>query len=160
MLGLFSTETMIKAVIFKLDHPVINEWIPDLKKSSCHCLRNLGVRNNRIRLSGLPGLIGFAEYESERKTREIGIRKALGAARTGIALHFIRIAVIAETIACKLSYLFVRIIFYKIDYPYSFYMGISVFLLAGGKEPDTDVSSRQLSDVQNGFGEPGRCAAG
>ncbi len=51
------------------------------------------------------GLFGFAEYEIDRKTKEIGIRKVLGATRLEIAGYFIRqfalIAIIANFIACQ-----------------------------------------------------------
>lgn len=81
------------------------------------------------------GLFGFAEYETERKTKEIGIRKALGAARGMIAGHFVKefvkIAIIANIVAWPLSFAFTRITLQKIDYPYPFSMGVAIFLIAG-----------------------------
>ncbi|MDM8536900.1 ABC transporter permease [Desulfobacterales bacterium HSG17] len=85
-------------------------------------------------LAGL-GLFGFAEYESWRKTREIGIRKALGATRIQIAIHFIShficIAVTANIIAWPISYIFTQLTLFNITYPYPLKMGPLVFICAG-----------------------------
>ncbi|MDR3714263.1 MAG: ABC transporter permease [Puia sp.] len=55
------------------------------------------------------GMLGMATYTTERRSKEVGIRKALGAANTGIVLllskDFIRVIVIATLIAAPLSYM-------------------------------------------------------
>ncbi len=81
------------------------------------------------------GLFGFAEYETARRTKEIGIRKAVGATRMQIAWHFIknfvRLSVVANIIAWPLAFIFVRSILRHIDYPYPFQMGVWVFVWTG-----------------------------
>lgn len=81
------------------------------------------------------GLFGFAEYETVRRTKEIGIRKAVGATRLQIAWHFIkafvRISVVANILAWPLAFVFVRSILRRIDYPYPFQMGVWVFVWTG-----------------------------
>jgi putative ABC transport system permease protein len=81
------------------------------------------------------GLFGFAEYETARRTKEIGIRKAVGANRIQIAWHFIktflRLAVAANVIAWPLSFIFVRYTLRYIEYPYPFRMGVWVFIWTG-----------------------------
>ncbi|MCP4689621.1 MAG: FtsX-like permease family protein [Desulfobacterales bacterium] len=81
------------------------------------------------------GLFGFAEYETTRKTKEVGIRKALGAGRVQIALHFVKgfvkMTIIANIIAWPISFYLSRRILAGIGYPYSFNMGLSIFILAG-----------------------------
>jgi putative ABC transport system permease protein len=55
------------------------------------------------------GLLGMATYTTERRMKEVGIRKVLGAKNTGIVLllskEFLKILVIAVLIAGPLSYL-------------------------------------------------------
>ncbi|MHA4809023.1 ABC transporter permease [Flavitalea flava] len=55
------------------------------------------------------GMLGMATYTTERRIKEVGIRKALGAENLGIMLllskDFIRVLVIAILIAAPLSYL-------------------------------------------------------
>jgi putative ABC transport system permease protein len=55
------------------------------------------------------GMLGMAIYTTERRTKEVGIRKTLGAENSGIVLllskEFIRILVIASLIAAPLSYI-------------------------------------------------------
>jgi len=81
------------------------------------------------------GLFGFAEYETARCTKEIGIRKAIGATRIQIAWHFIKafikISVVANILAWPLAFGFVRTILRHIDYPYPFQMGLHLFLWTG-----------------------------
>lgn len=82
-------------------------------------------------LAGL-GLFGFAEYEIDRKTKEIGIRKVLGAIRLEIAVYFIKqfalIAVIANLIAWPVTYLFIKIASQKIEYPYGLNLELPVII--------------------------------
>ena len=55
------------------------------------------------------GMLGMTTYTTERRTKEVGIRKTLGAENSGIVLllskEFIRILVVAALIAAPLSYL-------------------------------------------------------
>ena len=44
---------------------------------------------------------------------------------------FIRIAIIANIVAWPLSFAFTRLALQKIDYPYPFSMGVTIFLIAG-----------------------------
>lgn len=78
------------------------------------------------------GIFGFAEYETERKTKEIGIRKALGATRLEICLtfcyQFVPIILLANIIAWGFSLLWIPKVLYFIDYPRSFFMGLPVFM--------------------------------
>ncbi|MEX1240042.1 MAG: ABC transporter permease [Cyclobacteriaceae bacterium] len=54
------------------------------------------------------GLLGMAVYTTERRTREIAIRKVLGAANFGLALmlsrHFVKLLMISVLISAPLSY--------------------------------------------------------
>lgn len=80
------------------------------------------------------GLAGFTEYEAERKIKEIGIRKALGATRIQICMvfiwQFIPMILIANIIAWSLSYLLIPMFLRIIDYPWSFRMGFTGFMFS------------------------------
>ena len=85
-------------------------------------------------LSGL-GLFGLASFEIERRTKEVGIRKALGATSAQIVLHFLKgflwLIGIANLIAWPLTFSLVRGIFALIQYPHPLVIGPAVFFEAG-----------------------------
>jgi len=57
---------------------------------------------------GCLGLFGLAAFTAEKRTKEIGVRKVLGATVTSlvrlISLDFVKLVVVAFVIACPLSY--------------------------------------------------------
>lgn len=80
------------------------------------------------------GLLGLAMYATEQRTKEIGIRKVLGATTPGImnllSKEFVKLVVIANLIAWPVSYYFIngwlQSFAYRID------LGWGVFVLASG----------------------------
>ncbi len=80
------------------------------------------------------GLFGLAAFAAERRTKEIGIRKVLGASSTGIvsllSKDFIQLVLLANVIAWPLAYFalnkWLQNFAYRID------LGWWVFALAGG----------------------------
>ena len=85
-------------------------------------------------LSGL-GLFGLASFEVERRTKEVGVRKALGATSMQIVLHFLfgfsRLIALANIIAWPLTFALIRVVFALIQYPRVIPIGPLVFLEAG-----------------------------
>jgi putative ABC transport system permease protein len=81
------------------------------------------------------GLFGFATYETQRCTKEIGIRKALGAKPMQIVLHFMlrftKLTLIANVIAWPISYFLIHRILRIIDYPNPVQIRLTYFLWAG-----------------------------
>lgn len=69
------------------------------------------------------GLFGLSSYLTEQRTKEIGVRKVLGAKTTGIAIllykDFIKLVLFSIVIAIPLAYYFTRLwldnFFYRID---------------------------------------------
>ncbi|NML38013.1 FtsX-like permease family protein [Chitinophaga sp. G-6-1-13] len=80
------------------------------------------------------GLFGLAAYTAERRTKEIGIRKVLGASVTGIArllsMEFLKLVLLSAVIAFPLSW---GIMAHWLDqFPYHTDIHWWVFVLAGG----------------------------
>jgi putative ABC transport system permease protein len=80
------------------------------------------------------GLLGLVTYATEQRTKEIGIRKALGASTPGImgllSKEFIKLVIIGNIIAWPVSYYFIN--GWLQDFAYRVDLGWGVFVLAGG----------------------------
>ena len=79
------------------------------------------------------GLFGLASFAAENRTKEIGIRKALGASVTGIfillAKEFMKWVLLANIIAWPIAYYFMN--GWLDDFAYKIQLGIGVFILSG-----------------------------
>ena len=79
------------------------------------------------------GLFGLAAYMAENRTKEIGIRKVLGASVAGIAgmisKEFIVLVIISIVIATPISWFVMNK--WLQDYTYRIKLGFDIFLLAG-----------------------------
>ena len=79
------------------------------------------------------GLFGLASFMAERRTKEIGIRKVLGAKESGLVLllsgEFTRWVVVANLIAWPVGYILLRRVFQV--YAYRTRLGPDVYLLSG-----------------------------
>jgi len=79
------------------------------------------------------GLFGLAMFSAQQRTREIGIRKTLGATVSDIALmlskSFVKWVLMANVFAWPLAYWFTKD--WLEDYPYRITIGLSLYALAG-----------------------------
>lgn len=77
------------------------------------------------------GLFGLASFSIERRTKEIGLRKVLGATITGLTVFlckdFARLMVYAICIGCPIAYYVMGQ--YLNEYPYRTEMSLSTFLI-------------------------------
>jgi putative ABC transport system permease protein len=82
---------------------------------------------------GCLGLFGLAAYTAERRTKEIGIRKILGATINSIVMllsgEFLKLILIALVIATPLAWYFMN--GWLKDFAYRIEIGWAVFVLAG-----------------------------
>jgi putative ABC transport system permease protein len=80
------------------------------------------------------GLIGLSSYTAEEKTKEIGIRKVLGASPWKVisffAMNFAKLVIIANAVAWPAGYMVMHR--WLQDYAYRISIDIWVFILAGG----------------------------
>ena len=81
------------------------------------------------------GLFGFATYETERCTKEIGIRKALGAKSWQIVIQFIlrfaKITLIANLLAWPVCHFTIQYILKLINYPFPVKLTLADFMITG-----------------------------
>ncbi|HEX6982447.1 MAG TPA: ABC transporter permease [Balneolaceae bacterium] len=79
------------------------------------------------------GLLGLAAFTAERRTKEIGIRKAMGAGVPGIvgllSKDFLKLVLIGFVIAMPIAWYFMQQ--WLQDFAYRIDIGVGVFLLAG-----------------------------
>jgi putative ABC transport system permease protein len=79
------------------------------------------------------GLFGLAAYTAERRTKEIGIRKVLGADVSGLAAllskEFLQLVIISWVIACSIAYW--RMSIWLKGYPYHIDINWWVFIASG-----------------------------
>ena len=84
-------------------------------------------------LLGFMGLFGLATHAAQRRSKEIGIRKVLGASVFSIvrmmSREFLTLVVISNVIAWPLGYWFLQR--WLQDYAYRCALGIEIFVLAG-----------------------------
>ena len=80
------------------------------------------------------GLVGLSSYTAEEKTKEIGIRKVLGASPWKIislfSTNFTKLVIIANAVAWPAAFIVMQR--WLQDYAYRTSIGIWVFMLAGG----------------------------
>jgi putative ABC transport system permease protein len=80
------------------------------------------------------GLFGLASFNAEQKTKEIGIRKALGSSVSGIVMHLskdlIRLVLLANIIAWPVAWYFLQR--WLRGFLYRTQIRLDVFIIAGG----------------------------
>ena len=84
-------------------------------------------------LIALLGLLSLASFAAEQRTKEIGIRKVLGATVAGVtgmlSMDFLKLVVLANVIAVPFAYYFMNR--WLQDFAYRIGIGWWVFVLAG-----------------------------
>jgi putative ABC transport system permease protein len=79
------------------------------------------------------GLFGLASFSAEQRTKEIGIRKVLGASVSGIVImltkEFTKWIIIATIIACPVAYLVIQKWLQTFSYRIS--LGLEIFIFSG-----------------------------
>ncbi len=118
---------------FPLEYTFLDETIDRLYRTEARIGAVAGSATALAVFLSCLGLIGLASYTAEQRTREIGIRKVLGASAAGVMSlltgEFIRWVLAASIIAWPMSYLLMRnwlkTFAYRID------LGWEVFALSG-----------------------------
>ena len=118
------------------DHPFqyqfLDDHFKDVYRTDAQITQMVGILAFLAILISCLGLFGLASYSAERRIKEIGVRKVLGASMASIvsllSKHFIRLVLIANAIAWPLAWYTVN--HWMQDYAYRLPMSWWVFFLA------------------------------
>ncbi|HLA59591.1 MAG TPA: FtsX-like permease family protein, partial [Puia sp.] len=119
------------------DHPFEYEFLDDhfkeVYKTDAQITQMVGILAFLAILISCLGLFGLASYSAERRIKEIGVRKVLGASMSSIvsllSTHFLKLVLIANAIAWPLAWFTVNK--WMEDYAYRLPMSWWVFILSG-----------------------------
>ncbi len=119
------------------DHPLEYQFLDDhfkeVYKTDAQITQMVGVLAFLAIFISCLGLFGLASYSAERRIKEIGVRKVLGASMSSIVAllsrHFIKLVIIANVIAWPLAWFTVNR--WMQDYAYRLPMSWWVFVVAG-----------------------------
>jgi len=105
------------------------------------------------------GLLGLASFTAEQRTKEIGIRKVLGASVNNIVFHlskeFAKWVLVANFIAWPSIY-WLMSRFWLENFPYRTKPGLSIFLIAGASSLAIALLSVSLQVIRASMADPAK----
>jgi putative ABC transport system permease protein len=111
----------------------LDDHFKDVYRTDAQITQMVGILAFLAILISCLGLFGLASYSAERRIKEIGVRKVLGASTgsivTLLSKHFIRLVLVANAIAWPMAWYAVN--HWMQDYAYRLPMSWWVFFLAG-----------------------------
>ena len=111
----------------------LDDHFKDVYRTDAQITQMVGILAFLAILISCLGLFGLASYSAERRVKEIGVRKVLGASMGSIvsllSRHFIKLVIVANIIAWPLAWFTVN--HWMQDYAYRLSMSIWVFITAG-----------------------------
>jgi ABC-type antimicrobial peptide transport system permease subunit len=132
-------ETSWKKLVpaFPIQYTFLDEQIDDLYRSEQRVEKVVNTFSFLALLIACLGLFGLASYTAEQRTKEVGIRKVLGASASGIVLllskEFTRYVIIANLIAWPTAYLvlnkWLQNFAYHIDLSWWFFLSAGMLAL-------------------------------
>ncbi|WP_159471450.1 ABC transporter permease [Dyadobacter sp. 3J3] len=115
------------------EYHFLNEEFDEMYKAESRVSSILGLFSTITILISCLGLFALVAFISQQRTKEIGIRKVLGATATGIVIllskDFIKLMLIALVIASPLAWYFMNQ--WLLDFAYRIEINYWVFILAG-----------------------------
>ena len=116
-----------------LEYQFLDDHFAEVYRADTQVSRMVSILAGLAIFISCLGLFGLASYSAERRIKEIGIRKVMGASINNIVLllsrHFIRLVLIANLIAWPLAWW--AISHWLEDYAYRVTMSWWVFFIAG-----------------------------
>lgn len=116
-----------------LEYQFLDDHFSEVYRADTQVSRMVSILAGLAIFISCLGLFGLASYSAERRIKEIGIRKVMGASINNIVLllsrHFIRLVLIANLVAWPLAFL--AISRWLENYAYRITISWWVFLLAG-----------------------------
>jgi putative ABC transport system permease protein len=116
-----------------LQYQFLDDHFKEVYRTDAQITQMVGILAFLAILISCLGLFGLASYSAERRIKEIGVRKVLGASMSSIVTllskHFIKLVLIANAIAWPLAWYTVNR--WMEDYAYRLPMSWWVFILSG-----------------------------
>jgi putative ABC transport system permease protein len=115
------------------EYQFLDDHFKDVYRTDAQIMQMVGLLAFLAILISCLGLFGLASYSAERRIKEIGVRKVLGASMSSIvsllSRHFIKLVLIANAIAWPLAWFTINQ--WMEGYAYRLPMSWWVFILAG-----------------------------
>ncbi len=115
------------------EYQFLDDHFKEVYRTDAQITQMVGILAFLAILISCLGLFGLASYSAERRVKEIGVRKVLGASMSSIisllSTHFIKLVIIANAIAWPLAWYTVHL--WMQDYAYRLPMSWWVFILSG-----------------------------
>ena len=115
------------------EYQFLDDHFKEVYRTDAQITQMVGILAFLAILISCLGLFGLASYSAERRIKEIGVRKVLGASISSIvsllSKHFIKLVLIANAIAWPLAWFTVNR--WMQDYAYRTPVSWWIFLLAG-----------------------------
>jgi putative ABC transport system permease protein len=116
-----------------LQYQLLDDHFKEVYRTDAQITQMVGILAFLAILISCLGLFGLASYSAERRIKEIGVRKVLGASMSSIvgllSKHFIKLVAIANAIAWPLAWFSVNK--WMEDYAYRLNLSWWVFVLSG-----------------------------
>lgn len=118
---------------YEFDYQFLDERFDKLYKSEEKLGQLFGIFAGIAVFVGCLGLFGLAAFTAERRTKEIGIRKVMGASvlslMTLLSKDFLKLVGIAFLLACPLAYLVMQR--WLQDFAFRITIGVESFIIGG-----------------------------
>jgi putative ABC transport system permease protein len=115
------------------EYTFLDDHFKEVYRTDAQIMQMVGLLAFLAILISCLGLFGLASYSAERRIKEIGVRKVLGASMSSIvsllSTHFLKLVLIANAIAWPIAWFTVNK--WMEDYAYRLPMSWWVFILAG-----------------------------
>jgi putative ABC transport system permease protein len=125
-------------------------------QSERRLMQTLGIFTGLAILIACLGLFGLASYMAEQRTKEIGVRKVLGATVAQIAFMFIKefavLVVLALVVAAPVAYFGAER--WLQNYAYRVDVGVGLFLLAGAATLALALLTVSLQSIRAALADP------
>ena len=119
---------------YPMEYSFLDEQVASLYQTEARLAQTLAAFSALAVVISCLGLFGLASFTVERRTKEIGIRKVVGASVSGIVLllsiDFVKLVLISSVIALPAAYWLMRD--WLANFAYRIEFGWEVFVLSGG----------------------------
>ena len=143
---------------YPIEYRFLDENFEEMYKAEDKLKALLGIFTGLAIFVGCLGLFGLAAFAAEKRTKEIGIRKVLGASVPNIVVllskDFVKLVLVAILIASPIAWYFMR--GWLQDFAYRIDMSWWIFLLAGSSAIIIAILTVSFHAIKAAFRNPVR----